>query len=115
MYCTGDATAILMRNATSAGFAGENQTSSPTYQRRARERLRSISVIVIQSNLLNTLETENGHCGEGVHYGEVEVNKYDNFFLREYNVTCCDQFMLTVTSPILSWIRCTIYAFCSST
>ena len=29
---------------------------------------------------LHTLETENGHCGEGVHYGEVEVNKYDNFF-----------------------------------
>ena len=60
---------------------------------------------------LHTLETEDGHCGEGVHYGEVEVNKV----LREYNVTCCDQFMLTVTSPILSWIRRTIYAFCSST
>ena len=29
---------------------------------------------------LHTLETEKGHCGEGVHYGEVEVNKYDIFF-----------------------------------
>ena len=88
----------VMRNAASA--------------RRERERETEIDLRNLNTvESLHTLETEDGHCGEGVHYGEVEVNKV----LREYNVTCCDQFMLTVTSPILSWIRRTIYAFCSST
>ena len=88
----------------------------PLQGERDRERETEIDLRNLNTvKSLHTLETENGHCGEGVHYGEVEINKYDNFFLREYNVTCCDQFMLTVTSPILSRIRCTIYAFCSST
>ena len=65
MFCTGDATAILMRNAASAGRERETEID-----------LRNLNTV----ESLHTLETENGHCGEGVHYGEVEVNKYDNFF-----------------------------------
>lgn len=51
MFCPGDAIAILMRNATSAGFAGAKDIRSSTYQRRAGERLRSSSVI------FNTVES----------------------------------------------------------
>ena len=65
MFCTGDATAILMCNAASAWR-----------ERETKIDLRNLNTV----KSLHTLETENGHCGEGVHYGEVEVNKYDNFF-----------------------------------
>ena len=59
--------AILMRNAASAWRERERETEID---------LRNLNTV----ESLHTLETENGHCGEGVHLGEVEVNKYDNFF-----------------------------------
>lgn len=53
----------------------------PLQGERDRERETEIDLRNLNTvKSLHTLETENGHCGEGVHYGEVEVNKYDNFF-----------------------------------
>jgi len=51
---------------------------------------------------LHTLGTKNSHCGEGVRYGEVAKRLINmRIFLRKYDVTCCDQFMLTVSHTIV--------------
>ena len=86
MFCTGDATAILMRNAASAG--------------RERERLRSISVILIQSNLSTPWEQKMVIVERASVMGRQRLINM-RIFLRKYNVTCYDQLMLTVSHTIV--------------